>query len=199
MRFTRFAAFRDIVHDDFSVRIKHAWCPCWFATFAGMRRVRATLSSSLFGLWRVAALPFLCIIPIQSAHSFCFAEAAQKYEINELLLRAIAVHESGMRSNLVLPNTNGSFDIGLMGINTIHVGPGEKLSKAGMSGQSLLDPCTNVMTGAYLLRLKMERFGNTWKAVGAYHSVTEEYNARYQSRIWDAYQKLVSDAKHRAN
>ena len=55
----------------------------------------------------------------------------------------------------------------------------------------LLDPCTNVMTGAYLLRLKMNRFGNTWKAVGAYHSLTDEFNIAYQLNIWKSLQLIL--------
>ncbi len=35
----------------------------------------------------------------------------------------------------------------------------------------------------------MEKFGNTWQAVGAYHSTTEIHNARYQRQIWEMVQK----------
>ncbi|UUZ66613.1 lytic transglycosylase domain-containing protein (plasmid) [Polaromonas sp. P1-6] len=86
------------------------------------------------------------------------------------MLRAIAQHESWMNPGIALRNANGSLDLGLMGINTIHLEPGEPLYRGGFTAKMLLDPCTNVMTGAYLLRLKMNRFGNTWQAVGAYHS-----------------------------
>lgn len=58
----------------------------------------------------------------------------------------------------------------------------------------LLDPCTNVMTEAYLLRLKIEKFGNTSQAVGAYHSTTGVHNARYQRQIWESMQRLIEDS-----
>ena len=50
----------------------------------------------------------------------------------------------------------------------------------------------NVMTGAYLLRMKMQRFGNTWQAVGAYHSTTDVYNLNYQNKIWNTLQKVIA-------
>lgn len=126
-----------------------------------------------------------------AANAFCFREASSRYQVNEQILRAIASHESRMNPALVLRNTNGSLDLGLMGINTIHLAPTESLYRAGMSSQMLMDPCTNVMTGAYLLRLKMEKFGNTWQAVGAYHSTTDVHNVRYQRQIWESVQTLL--------
>lgn len=133
-----------------------------------------------------------------NANAFCFAEAANRYELNEYVLRAIAAHESRMNPALQVENTNGSKDIGLMGINTIHLRRGERLANAGMTPSMLLDPCTNVMTGAYLLRLKTNRFGNTWQAVGAYHSTTDHYNLVYQNKIWLALQKVMQQAQDRS-
>lgn len=132
----------------------------------------------------------ICLASTPS-QAFCFADAAARYQVNELVLRAIAQHESRMNPTLQLSNTNGSVDIGLMGINTVHLTRGERLADAGLTYSMLLEPCTNVMTGAYLLRLKTLKFGNTWQAVGAYHSTNEEFNKRYQVRIWEALQKLT--------
>ncbi|ABM39526.1 lytic transglycosylase domain-containing protein [Polaromonas naphthalenivorans] len=144
---------------------------------------------------RFFALLGLFLVWQPSANAFCFAEASARYTVNEYILRAIALHESRMNPSLQLVNSNGSVDIGLMGINTVHISPGERLYRAGMTGSMLLDPCTNVMTGAYLLRLKMNRFGNTWTAVGAYHSITDQYNVAYQGRIRASLDKVMRQAQ----
>lgn len=146
-------------------------------------------------LGRVVAILGFVVLAQSSANAFCFAEASTRYTVNEFILRAIALHESRMNPSLQLVNSNGSVDIGLMGINTVHLSPGERLHQAGMKRSMLLDPCTNVLTGAYLLRLKMNRFGNTWTAVGAYHSVTDQYNLAYQGRIRAALDKVMRQAQ----
>lgn len=129
-----------------------------------------------------------------TANAFCFSDAAIRYQVNEYVLRAIAQHESRMNPSIALRNANGSLDLGLMGINTIHLEPGEPLYRGGFTAEMLLDPCTNVMTGAYLLRLKMNRFGNTWQAVGAYHSKKDTHNARYQRLIWESLQAVLKQS-----
>ncbi len=134
------------------------------------------------------------IISCSQSHAFCFAEAASVYQVNELVLRAIAQHESRMNPGLRLVNSNGSIDFGLMGVNSIHLSPDEPLSRAGMTREMLLDPCTNVMTGAYLLRRKISKFGNTWTAIGAYHSTKDVHNANYQLRIWRTLQGMLRQA-----
>jgi Transglycosylase SLT domain len=126
------------------------------------------------------------------AKAFCFAEAAARYQVNENILQAIAQHESNMNPSLVMRTANGRSDIGLMGINTVHFEPTERLYRAGFTPTMMLDPCMNVMTGAYLLRLKMDRFGNTWQAVGAYHSTTDVYSARYQVKIWETLRQILA-------
>lgn len=156
--------------------------PCW--RFQSTRNfVKVMFFCSM--LWASA---------LQSAQAFCFADAAQKYKLNEMLLRAIATHESRMNPSLVLENTNGSYDLGLMGINTAHLKTGEKLARAGFTPQNLLEPCNNVMAGAYLLALKIQTFGLTWTAIGAYHSTTDEFNRQYQQKIWASYQRIVRAA-----
>lgn len=130
-------------------------------------------------------LGLLSIACCGGALAHCFDEAANRYGVSARLLRSIAQHESGMRSQIVVTNTNGSRDIGLMGINTIHLEPGEALHQAGFQLEHLKDPCTNVMVGAFLLKRKVLKYGFTWKAVGAYHSETPEYSARYQQKIWE--------------
>lgn len=123
------------------------------------------------------------------ANAFCFEQAGAEYKIDPLLLKAIAIHESMLRPGTISGNSNHTYDIGLMGINSVHLRD-SNLIRAGYSSDVLLDPCTNVRVGAWLLRKKIERWGETWWAVGAYHSETPERSQPYQWLIFRAYQRL---------
>lgn len=123
-----------------------------------------------------------------SAQAFCFDEAAKMYDIKPegpRILRALAKHESRMQPATVARNSNGTLDIGLMGINTVHLSASEAFGQAGMTPQMLLDPCTNVMAGAYLLKRKINKYGMSWQAIGAYHSENPQYATVYANRIWE--------------
>lgn len=137
---------------------------------------------------RLFLLLLLGLMVVQ-ARAFCFAQAGTEYGIDPLLLEAIAVHESRLNPDTVVRNSNNTLDIGLMGINTVHLSD-KTLIQAGYSAQILLDPCTNVRVGAWLLRRKISKWGETWKAVGAYHSETPERNGNYQWLIYRSYESL---------
>ena len=119
------------------------------------------------------------------ADAFCFDEAGRTYGIDPRTLRVIAKHESGLNPGVISKNTNGSMDIGLMGINTVHFASGEAFQKMGLTPQMMLDPCTNVQAGAYLLKRKMLKYGPSWDAIGAYHSETPDKAYAYMVRIFN--------------
>jgi len=52
------------------------------------------------------------------ASAFCFEEAAEKYDLSADLLKAIARVESGFKPDAVNKNKDGSYDYGLMQINS---------------------------------------------------------------------------------
>lgn len=133
---------------------------------------------------------------VSTAHAFCFNEASSYYQVNAEILKAIAIHESGGNSQTVAHNKNGSLDIGLMGINTVNVKQGSILNQAGIQVKNLLDPCMNVMVGAYLLRQKIDKYGMSWLAIGAYHSETPSFNLRYQ---WMIFNVLNNRSKQASN
>lgn len=116
------------------------------------------------------------------AHAFCFDEAGEMYGISPKLLRGIAKVESNFNPAALNKNKNGSYDFGLMQINS---------SWADVLGnekwRSLGDPCFNVKVGAWILRGLTERHGYNWKAVGRYNAATEEKRALY---IWRVYKAL---------
>lgn len=114
------------------------------------------------------------------ARADCFDEAANYQKVNPLILRAIAWQESHNHPDAVHKNANGSTDYGVMQINSVHL---PVLSQYGISSDTLMEPCKNVYIAAWHLRQKMNKYGNTWQAVGAYHSETPSLRDQYARQI----------------
>jgi len=110
----------------------------------------------------------------------CFDAAARHYRLHPALLRAIARQESGMNPRAIGKNTNGTLDLGLMQINTTWL---PKLARAGISREQLMDPCTNIIVGAWVLHDAVSRHGLSWKAVGVYHSPTPWRQRDYALKV----------------
>ena len=114
-------------------------------------------------------------------HAFCFEEAGSFYNISPQILWAIAKVESGFKPNAVNRNADGSYDYGLMQINS---------SWARVLGRdlwsSLGDPCTNVKVGAWILSGCVRKHGYTWEAVGAYNTSKKNKRARYARKVYQA-------------
>ncbi|WP_241426286.1 lytic transglycosylase domain-containing protein [Geobacter benzoatilyticus] len=115
-----------------------------------------------------------------TAGAFCFEEAGAEYGISPLLLRTISKGESNFNPVAVNYNTNGSYDFGLMQINSSWA---PTLRKMGIPWEALADPCTNVKVGAWVLSQCVQDYGYTWAAVGCYNSRTPSKRNRYASRI----------------
>lgn len=120
------------------------------------------------------------------ARADCIDAAATYHRLSPVLLRAIAQHESGMRPYAVNRNANGTEDIGLMQINSVHL---PRLATYGITRAKLFDPCVSAYVGAWILRDCLDRVGATWAGVGCYNAGAPEKRIRYANRI---YQTLLS-------
>lgn len=139
-----------------------------------------TLSMSPLNPRVVAAVCSLTLLAATYAHADCFDEAGAYQHVNPTILRAIAWQESHYRADAVHKNANGSIDYGLMQINSIHL---STLARYGIGQDALMTPCKNVYIAAWQLRRQIVKYGNTWAAVGAYHSATPALRDDYARRI----------------
>ncbi len=114
------------------------------------------------------------------AHAFCWDKAASYYYVNPDVLRAIAQQESGLNPTAIRKNKNGSVDRGPMQINSRWL---PALRHYGIGENELMDPCVNVMVGAWILRMEMQKYGNSWEAISAYHSPTPARGKAYAHKI----------------
>lgn len=110
----------------------------------------------------------------------CVSAASARHGVNPDLLTAILRVESGLRADPVRRNTNGSIDVGIAQINSVHFA---ELRQHGLEWPHLLQPCVGIHVAAWHLKKQVLRHGNTWHAVGAYHSLTPQFNRLYQARV----------------
>jgi soluble lytic murein transglycosylase-like protein len=113
-------------------------------------------------------------------NAFCFEEAAQRYGVNQNLLRSIAKVESNNNPSAVNHNSNGSVDLGVMQINSSWIKP------MGLDqGELLRNPCYNVMTGAKILKKCVDKHGYTWEAIGCYNAISPHVRVKYSWKVFN--------------
>ena len=112
----------------------------------------------------------------------CIVAASDYHGVNPYLLRAILVVESQLNPKAININKNGTRDIGVAQINSIHL---PVLQSHGIKENHLMDACVNTYVGAWLLRKQISRYGMNWFGVAAYHSVTPDKNFRYQVLVYN--------------
>ncbi|AWK15607.1 lytic transglycosylase (plasmid) [Candidatus Fukatsuia symbiotica] len=150
-------------------------------------------------------LPFSLLLLIMilftpfSGKAFCFLAAGKMYQIDPLLLIAIAEVESSMNPKAIgLNKKNGvvkTEDIGLMQINSSWL---PQLSHSfGITRKTLLNnACQNLYVGAYILAKNLSRHGVNWTSVGAYNAGFKQGNEKnrlkYAKKVYRKYRDLLS-------
>jgi hypothetical protein len=136
---------------------------------------------------KIACLLAVAVVGVawRDAYPFCFEEAGEMYGINPLVLRAIAKVESNFDPETINKNSNGTFDIGVMQINTIwRPVLGEERWKY------LGDACYNTKTGAWILAICINKYGYNWKAIGCYNSQTPGKSEVYAKKVFSHLKQL---------
>jgi soluble lytic murein transglycosylase-like protein len=116
----------------------------------------------------------------------CLDDAAAYQHVSTQLVHVIAQHESGMHTDAVNINSNGTEDIGLMQVNTSWL---PTLARFGIRRADLFDGCINGYVGTWILASNIKRFGPTWRAVGAYNAASGAKQLNYANAIYRRLQR----------
>ena len=122
-------------------------------------------------------------VSLANTLSNCISSASSFHGVNPWVLASILKVESSFNPKAVNRNDNGSVDVGIGQMNSIHF---KELAKWGIAPNDLFDACTATYVAAWHLSKQVRAYGNTWFAIGAYHSATPYYNQRYQALIYNS-------------
>lgn len=124
----------------------------------------------------------------------CFLAEAKRQALEPWRLLAVLKTEGG-RVGAFSPNRDGSYDIGPMQVNTIHLADLSRVFGTSPSQLAQLlayDGCFNVSVGAWLLRTKTnEASGDFWYGIGRYHSKTPSKSTQYILSVHKNMQEIV--------
>jgi soluble lytic murein transglycosylase-like protein len=132
-----------------------------------------------------------------------YVQAAAQEGIPRELLVAIAGAESGFHPWALnidghqvychsreeaerLLSTTDKVDIGLMQINWPFWGP-----RLGLSKNELLDPRTNLLYGARILKQDLARTGGIWRRISDYHAGSPQRRDRYNQLVYGQYLRYI--------
>jgi soluble lytic murein transglycosylase-like protein len=116
-----------------------------------------------------------------------FYHASVKYKISYRLLWAVAKVESEFKPVAIHINNNGSYDVGLMQINSCWF---TELARKGFSVNKLITPKHNVEAGALIIRYYLNKGYGIWQAVGMYHSGNTRFSITYVRKVERAYYEI---------
>lgn len=125
------------------------------------------------------------------ALAVCIFAAAQTYVVPPSVILGILNVEGG-RIGQAVRNTNNTYDLGPMQINTIWIPElarywGVKESEALRLVRD--DACVNIGVGAWILRTNMNKTGSLSQGIAHYHSGTPQLGHNYRIKVMNAMQK----------
>ena len=103
------------------------------------------------------ALAALAATFSSGAGATCWQAASERYAFDPIVLQAIAKVESSFNpAAMNRTNANATYDIGMMQINSAWL---PKLKTFGIAESDLMDGCTNLHVGAWVLADLRSRMG----------------------------------------
>ena len=118
----------------------------------------------------------------------CLMAAAQTYSLPPQVLVGI-LHVEGGKVGQQVRNTNGTYDLGPMQINTLWTK--ELASEWGVTREAAKrlirdDACTNVNVAAWILRRNLNETRSLSKAIAWYNSRTPRIGYKYKKKVISA-------------
>jgi soluble lytic murein transglycosylase-like protein len=124
---------------------------------------------------------------INQIFATCLMLAAQTYAVPPQVLVGI-LHVEGGRIGQQVRNTNGSYDLGPMQINTLwlpELARNWRVSEKTAMKWVRDDGCTNINVAAWILGQHLSETKSLSKAVAQYHSRTPRLGAKYKAKVVD--------------
>lgn len=120
----------------------------------------------------------------------CSIQAANHYHIPAVVLLAVAEQEGGKPGQKVR-NSNGTFDYGVMQINTVSLAD---LRRFGINEHHVLaNGCYPYYLAAWRIAGHLQNdLGDIWQRAANYHSRTPTYNRLYRSKLIRRAVKIAS-------
>ena len=107
----------------------------------------------------------ILLLPVTAyAQSYCFNRAAFKYGLPVSLIKAVAYTESGFNPQAIDYDSNGTYDYGVMQINTIWY------KQLKPYWNNLADPCYNVEVGTWILYRCIKKYNSVKEGLACYNS-----------------------------
>jgi soluble lytic murein transglycosylase-like protein len=132
----------------------------------------------MMSFFRVVII-FIFLVKIANASIYQDVNnASRKYSISPKILWAIMKVESEYKKTIHI-NSNGSFDIGVMQINSLWI---KSLANKGFK-VDILNNKDNVNIASYILKENMNKGYSLWQSVGLYHSTDKRLQAVYIKRV----------------
>jgi soluble lytic murein transglycosylase-like protein len=145
-------------------------------------------------------LLLLLLLTSSSSFAFCFQAAGARYQIDPVLLEAMAVQESGLNPRAINTNRNKagkavSTDYGVMQINSTHIPTLISMGVIRSKDDLLNNACLNVQIGAWILAKHLQACGVSWSCLGSYNAGFADNNEKrrmvYARRIYGIYNQLL--------
>jgi len=121
----------------------------------------------------------------------CLMVAAHNYALPPQILVGI-LHVEGGKVGQQVRNTNGTYDLGPMQINTLWTKELAKEWGTTLAEAKRLirdDPCTNVNVAAWIFRRNLNEAGSMTKAIEWYNSRTPHIGRKYRKKVMAAMRK----------
>lgn len=116
-----------------------------------LRRLFASgVASCVLLLSTLASAVFISTPALAASQQYkpCVEKAAKYYRLPPVLIYAVIEQESSGRATAINSNSNGSYDMGLMQINSSWL---PKFKKHGLTEEHVWMPCVNIMLGSWIM------------------------------------------------